>query len=218
MTTDHPPIALAALAALACLALAACGTVSDAPPAPDGASLYRPDIEDFYPTGTRAGSFPPPDPPACLRTAELGFASERAFRECRRDLEVHELALDLWSRRVADAVIGESRRKHEGALAALACKLVGRDSCAPVGYGATLVSQPRPPACVGDAAPIVLDGAGVEPENCRYGVDQYRANLVEWAREVAYEARLEADARLAWAVDRFNCRLAGEPWRGAPCA
>ena len=206
-------------AALACVALAACGTTTEpeGPSAADGATFYRPDPEDFYPTGTRADAFPPPDPPACLRTDEPGFASERAFRECRRDLEVYELALDLWSRRVADAVVGESRRKHEGALTTLTCKLVGRDSCAPVGDGVVLVSQPRPPGCIGDALPIDLDDAGVGLANCRYGVDEYRANLVEWAREVAHEARLESDARLARAVDRFNCRLAGERWRGVPC-
>ena len=130
---------------------------------------------------------------------------------------MYELALDLWSRRVADAVVGESRRKHEGALTTLTCKLVGRDSCAPVGDGVVLVSQPRPPGCIGDALPIDLDDAGVGLANCRYGVDEYRANLVEWAREVAHEARLESDARLARAVDRFNCRLAGERWRGVPC-
>ncbi len=218
MTGRALPPATAALMA-GCLALAACGSTPE--PSDGGPSSFdhRPGPEDFYPVRTALAGASPPGAPDCLRTAGLGFPSERAFLDCRRDLEVYELALALWSRRVADAVAAEAGGRGERALAAFTCKLVGRDPCAPVGYGATLVSQPRPPSCVGDSLPLVLDdGGGVGLENCRYGVARYRDNLAEWARGVSHGARLEAEARLDAAIDRFNCKLLAAPYGGGPCA
>ena len=201
--------------ALGCLALTACGST---PEASDGsAAFYRPDPEGFYPTGTAFGSYPPPEAPACLRAAELGFGSEHAFADCRRELEVYEAVLRVWSKRIADVVADEASRNSERALATLTCKLNADGGCEPVGYGTKLLTQPRPPACVGHVLPIAPDDGGPSLENCRYGVTQYGDSLAEWAQRAAYEARLEAEVRLEAAIGRFNCKLLAEPWRGVPC-